>query len=235
MRYRLWLVFFSLVAPLALSGQSFELGALQEVYRGYIGEIVRVPVKFTNQTDKTLTLVIRRVSSTLGGTQKNYFCPNNDCLDQKVEDVIVRLDPRATLSDFEIALDAGLANGISSVKYMVFNRYNPSETYEFDLNFAVDERSAKDDIYTNRHIILHDVYPNPVVDYAFVNYEMMSDEVEAKIIIHNILGNAIDEYGLPSGENKVKIRAESMNAGIYFYTLYLDNEGVITRKLIVKK
>ncbi|MEX2233703.1 MAG: T9SS type A sorting domain-containing protein [Cyclobacteriaceae bacterium] len=235
MRYILWLVFFLLVAPLSLSAQSFEIGTLLEVYRGYIGETVRVPVRFTNQTDKPLTLVIRRLSSTLGGTQKNYFCPNNDCLDQKIEDVIVRIEPRGTLNDFEIALDAGLANGISSVKYLVFNRYNTSETYEFDLNFAVDERSAKDDIYASRHIILHDVYPNPVVDYAYVNYVMMNDEVEAKIIIHSILGNTIDEYSLPSEENKVKIRAESMNAGIYFYTLYLDNEGVMTRKLIVKK
>jgi hypothetical protein len=68
-----------------------------------------------------------------------------------------------------------------------------------------------------------------------VDYNIINDDIEAKIIIHNILGNAIEEYDLPAAENKVKIRAESMNAGIYFYTLYLDNEGVVTRKLIVKK
>ena len=99
----------------------------------------------------------------------------------------------------------------------------------------MEERSAKADIYSSPHIVLHDVYPNPVVDFAYVNYDMKNDEVAAKIIIHNILGNPIDEYNLPSAENNVKIRAESMNAGIYFYTLYLDNEGVMTRKLIVKK
>ena len=64
---------------------------------------------------------------------------------------------------------------------------------------------------------------------------MSTSSAEAKIIIHNILGSPIDEYSLPSAENRVKIRAESMGAGIYLYTLYLDNEGVITRKLIVKK
>jgi hypothetical protein len=234
MRYFLWLAVFSLFA-FGLRAQSFEVGALQDVYRGHIGETVKVPVRLTNQTDKPLTLVIRKLSSTLGGTQKNYFCPDNDCLDQKVEDVIVRIEPRESVSDFQIALDAGLANGISSVKYLVFNRYNPTETYEFDVNFAVEERSAKEDVYSSPHIILHDVYPNPVVDYAFVNYVVINTEIEAKIVIHNILGNPIDEYNLPSAENRVKIRAESMNAGIYFYTLYLDNEGVMTRKIIVKK
>ena len=234
MRNILWLV---LLWSFAFEGsaQSFEMGALQEVYRGYIGETVKVPVKLTNYSEKPLTLIIRRVSSTLGGTQKNYFCPENNCLDENIEDLVVRLEPQESLSNLHIALDAGLANGFSSAKYVVFDRNNPSETVEFDLNFAVEERSAKEDIFTHAHIILHDVYPNPILDYAFINYNMTSDEVEAKIIIHNILGNPIDEYNLPSAENKVKIRAESMNAGIYFYTLYLDNEGVITRKLIVKK
>ncbi|HEX8040613.1 MAG TPA: T9SS type A sorting domain-containing protein [Chryseosolibacter sp.] len=215
--------------------QSFEVGALQEVYQGYIGETVKVPVRLTNHSDKPITLVVRRIGSTLGGTQKHYFCPENNCLDQKIEDVILRLEPRESITDFEVALDAGLASGISSVKYLVFNRYNSSETLEFDLNFAVDERSSKEDIYSSPHIIVHDVYPNPVVDYAYVNYMKLNDEVSAKIVIHNILGNPVDEYNLPSEENRVKIRAESMNAGIYFYTLYLDNEGVMTRKLIVKK
>ena len=56
-----------------LRAQSFEIGALQDVYQGYIGETVKVPVRLTNHTDKPITLVVRKVSSTLGGTQKNYF------------------------------------------------------------------------------------------------------------------------------------------------------------------
>ncbi len=234
MRKILWLVYFTIFA-FEVSAQSFEIGTLQDVYKGFIGETLKVPVRFTNNTEKPITLVIRRVNYTLGGTQKNYFCPDNNCLDQKVEDFTVKIEPRETLTNFQVALEAGLANGISSVKYIAFNKSNPTENIEFDLYFAIDERSAKEDIYSSPHITLHDVYPNPVTDHAYVNYSIMNDEVEAKIIIHNILGNPIDEYNLPSSENKVKIRGESMNAGIYFYTLYLDNEGVITRKLIVKK
>jgi hypothetical protein len=224
-----------LSSAFGLSAQSFEIGALDDVYKGYIGETIKVPVTLTNHSGKPITLVIRKAGSALGGTQKNYLCPHGDCLDPVVEDYIVRLEPGQTLSDFEIALDAGLANGVSSARYEVINRHNSAETLEFNLNFAIDERSERQDIFTSPHIVLHEVYPNPIVDYAFVNYDIINEEVEAKIIIHNILGNPIDEYNLPSAENKVKIRAESIGAGIYFYTLYLDNEGVVTRKLIVKK
>jgi hypothetical protein len=234
MRKILWLTFLCFVA-FELRAQTFELGQVQEVYKGYIGETVKVPLTFTNTTDRPITLVIRRVKTSLGGTQRNYFCPKNDCLDQNVEDFLIRLDPKASLDDLAIALDAGLASGVSTVRYVVFNRYNSSDSIEFDVNFSVEERSAKADIFTHPHIILHDVYPNPVVDYAYVNYNLLNSETEARIVIHNILGNPIEEYSLPASENRVKIRAESMSAGIYFYTLYLDNEGVVTRKLIVKK
>ncbi len=234
MRKLLWSFFLSIVAS-GLAAQSFEVGDVQEIYKGYIGETVRVPLRFTNTSDKPVTLVIRQVNANLGGTQKTYYCPNDDCLDQRIEEYQIRLEPRESLTNLKIGLDAGLANGISSVKYVVFNRYNTAESLEFDVNFAVEERLAKQDIFTHPQIILHDVYPNPVVDYAYVNYDVFNQDVDAKIVIHNILGNSLDEYILPATENRVKIRAESLTAGIYFYTLYLDNEGVVTRKLIVKK
>ena len=234
MRHLLWLIFLWSLA-FELPAQSFEMGALQDLYRGHIGETVRIPLVLKNTSDKPLYLTIRRVSENLGGTQRNYFCLSNNCLDQQIADILIRLEPGQSLDNFDIALDAGLADGISSARYQVINRNNTAETVEFDLNFAVTERSSRDDVFSNPHIILHDVYPNPIVDYAYVNYQLINDEVDAKIVIHNILGNPIDEYILPSSENKVKIRAESMGAGIYFYTLYLDSEGVITRKLIVKK
>lgn len=234
MRKVLLLVCFSFFAFQA-SCQSFEIDALQDVYKGFIGETLKVPLRITNHTEKPLTLTIRRVNSTLGGTQKNYLCPDNNCLEQYVEDVNLKIEPHQTITSFQVALDAGLASAISSVRYVVFNRSNSAENVEFDVNFAVDERSGKEDVYVSPHITLHDVYPNPVTDYAFINYDILNDAIKAKIIIHNILGNPVDEYNLPSAENKVKIRAETMNTGIYFYTLYLDNEGVITRKLIVKK
>lgn len=234
MRKVYWLLLITSIAFEA-GAQSFEIGSLQDVYKSSIGETIKVPLKFTNSSEKPITLILRKINSSLGGTQKTYFCPDNSCLDQRTGDYAFRMEPQETLTTLQIALEAGLANGISSARFVVFNKYNPIENIEFDLQFSVEERSGKQDIYISPHISLHDVYPNPVTDYGFINYSVTNDAIEAKIVIHNILGNPIDEYALPSSENKVKIRAESMNAGIYFYTLYLDNEGVITRKLIVKK
>jgi hypothetical protein len=59
--------------------------------------------------------------------------------------------------------------------------------------------------------------------------------VKAKVVIHNILGKSLGEYELPNADTKIKIAIDEMPAGVYFYTIYLNNEGVFTRKLIVRK
>jgi hypothetical protein len=136
----------------------------------------------------------------------------------------------------QVALEAGLAQGLSTIKYIAFNKSNPAESFEFDLNFSIEEKAEKQHIYSSNRVVLHDVYPNPVTnDQAFVNYSILHESVKAKITLHNILGNTIEEYPLPQTENRLKIQTSTLNAGIYFYTLYVDNEGVMTRKLIVRK
>jgi hypothetical protein len=218
-----------------LKAQTFELTGQLESYKGHIGDIIKAPVKFKNISEKPVTLIIRKVNDQIGTTQKNYFCVDNACLDQKIEDYIVKVDPGQTLSSFHIALEAGLAPGVSSVKYIAYNKSNPGETLEFELHFVVDEKPEKHNIYHSRIITVQELYPNPLTDVGYMDYKITSDRVKAKIVIHNILGNPVGEYDLPAYESKVKIRTDELNAGIYFYTLYLDNEGVMTRKLIVRK
>jgi hypothetical protein len=225
------------VACLSLSftlcGQGFEVAVAQDNVKGIIGETVKTPVRFKNNTEKTITIVIKKISAQIGSTQKNFFCIDNNCLDAKVEDYIVRLEPGQTLNSIQVGIESGLVPGESSVKYIAYNRYNPSESVEFDLNFTVEEKPAKQSIYSSPQISIHDVYPNPANEYAFVDYKVFSDRIKARMVIHNILGNIVGEYELPLQESKIKIRTEEFSAGIYFYTLYIDNKGVMTRKIVV--
>jgi len=232
MKY-LWLASFILITT-TLFGQGFEMSGLQEIYRGNVGEVIKAPLKFKNTTDKTITLVIRKVNAQIGATQKNYYCLDNNCLDQKYDDILLKVEPGQTLSSLQITLEGGLAANESVIKYIVYNKQTPNDFTEFDINFSVEEKAVKQSIYASHHITLHDVYPNPVSDYAYVDYKILGDRTKARIIIHNILGNSVGEYELPVAESRIKIRTEELNAGIYFYTLYIDNEGVMTRKLVVK-
>jgi hypothetical protein len=234
MKRLLLLIWLALVSA-TLSAQNFEISGLQDAYRGSLGDLIRAPLYFKNKTDKPITLILRKAETQIGSTQKNLFCIDNNCLDQRTEDYILRIEPGQTVQNFSIGLEAGLVEGFSAVKYIVYNKSNPSETTQIEVNFIVEGRNEKSSIYTSRFITIHDVYPNPVTDYANIEYQLHDDQVKTKIVIHNILGNAVTQYELPYSEIRIKILAEQFNAGIYFYTLYIDNEGVMTRKLIVKK
>jgi hypothetical protein len=215
--------------------QGFEIAPLQENYKGSIGETIKVPLRFKNTSEKSITLIIRKVNEQLGSTQKKYFCIDNNCLDSKIEDYILKVEPGQTVTNFYVALDAGLNQNESSLRYIAYNKSNPGQSLEVDLNFNVEEKLTKANIYTSRHITVYDVYPNPAVDHANVAYKLNTDQVQAKILVHNILGNIIGEYPLTSFESMAVISTDDLSAGIYFYTLYVENEGVMTRKLIVKK
>jgi hypothetical protein len=219
----------------ALNAQSFEISELQESYKGTIGDLIKAPLHFKNNSDKAITLIIRKVDTQIGSSQKNFFCPDNNCLDQRTEDYILKLEPGQSAQNFSIGLEAGLLEGFSSVKYAVYNKSNPQDSRQIELNFVVEAKPERTHIYSSPYITIHDVYPNPVTDFATIEYQLHVDHTKTKIVIHNILGNAVIEYELPYNENRVKILAEQFNSGIYFYTLYIDNEGVMTRKLIVKK
>ncbi len=230
-----WLLSGFLFVALAASAQSFEMTGLQEAYKGAIGETIKAPLRFRNITDKPITLVVRKLQEQIGSTQKNFFCPDGNCLEEKVTDYVIRLEPGQTLASLQIGLEGGLVPGGSFVRYIAFNKSNPAHFIEFDMSFNVEEKSEKANIYESSRITIRDVYPNPTVDHAFVNYNILNDRTKAKIRVHNILGNIVGEYDLSVSENLLRIKTEELNAGIYFYTLYLDNESVMTRKLIVKK
>lgn len=219
----------------SLSAQSFEVSGVQDAYKGVIGDLIRSPLRIKNKTDKTITLVIRRVDTQIGTTQKSLFCPDNNCLDLRIEEYLLKIEAGQSIQNFSIGLEAGLAEGFSVVRYTIFNKSNPTESSTIELNYVVEGKSEKSDIYSSKYITIHDVYPNPVIDFANIDYKLHTDEVKTKIVIHNILGNTLTEYELPYLETSIKIPAEQLGAGIYFYTLYIENEGVMTRKLIVKK
>lgn len=226
---------FFVILTVSVHGQGFEVLPLQESYKGQIGELLKVPIRFKNTSDKTITLIIRKAGGELGSTQRSFFCFDNNCLDQKIEDYILKVEPGQTLTNFQVALDAGLSAGESSVQYVVFNKSQPGQLLEFTLNYSVEEKSEKPNIYDSRFITLHDVYPNPVTDNATVVYKILNDRVSARIRLHNLLGNVVADYELSPADTQLRLRVDDLSEGIYFYTLYLEGESVVTRKLIIKK
>lgn len=224
-----------LLAGLSAGAQSFDLVERTENYNANLSQTIKIPIKIKNGADKSLFYVVRLVNAELSGTQKGYFCFEKTCLEPDVTEFSKRIEGGTTLDGLYYTLETGLVTGQYQLKFEVFAKGNVQSSIKHSVNVYVEEKLTKSFVYQSKDITIHDVYPNPVVDQAFIDYKLHSESVKAKLIVHNILGSAMNTLDLPYSESKVKLQAEDLTPGVYFYTVYLDNIGVLTRKLIVRR
>lgn len=215
--------------------QSFELAETAEAYQVSPNQMVRIPVRIKNTSEKTQFYVIRVVKSDWGDTQRGYFCLGATCWDANLEEITKKLEPGETVADLNYTIESGIQAMQSGIKIEVFAKSAPHEVVGRTSTLVVEEKPGRSFVFQSREITIHDVYPNPVQDQAFIDYNVHTESVKVKIVVHNVLGKAMGEYELAFDDTRVKIQAEDLVPGIYFYTVYINNNGILTRKLIVRK
>ncbi|MEM6522830.1 MAG: T9SS type A sorting domain-containing protein [Bacteroidota bacterium] len=217
--------------------QNFEVISGNTNFEGTIGEKIKAPISIKNTSDRPIQIIFRRIEKVIGSSQKNYFCWDKECYETTTDEIPLskRINPGETSDKFESILEAGLVAGISSVKYLIYDRDDPANAIEYEVNYTVEEDLGSNTIFSSPEIIINEVYPNPVREFAIIDYNLHKEDVKAKIILHNVLGSVVGEFDLSYFETKLKINTEEFNPGVYFYTLHLDNDGVLTKKLIIRK
>jgi len=232
---KFWVV-IALLLISSLSGltQNFDLIDRQENFRASVGETLQIPLKIKNTSDKAQFYIIRKLHSDLSPSQKAYFCLEEKCLESTINEFSKRIEPGETIQ-LNYTIEGSMLSSQNSIRFQIFPKGNPQEITEYAVSLTIHEKTDKPVLFQSKDITIQDVYPNPVQDHAFVDYRIHNENVKAKLVIHNILGKPMNEYELPSSESRIKLQTEEYTSGIYFYTLYLDNNGVLTRKLIIRK
>ena len=229
-----WLLFFGgLVLVMSAHAQKFELVDKQDNYQATFSQLVKIPLKIKNNTDKPQFYVIRKVRSDLAESQKGYFCLDNNCLEPTIIEFSKRVEPEETINLY-YSIESGLLPVQNNLKFEIFPKGSPTEGIEHNVNLIVEERVQRS-LYQSREITIHDVYPNPAQDQAIIDYKISNDLVKAKIVLHNVLGKPLGDYELSAEDTRIKIQTDELPSGVYFYTLYLNNNGVFTRKIMVRK
>lgn len=235
MRLRLTIAFMILCSLNVFAQRPELINKAETSYQTQLSQVLKIPLKIKNTTDKAQFYIIRKVQGDLGGTQKGYFCLDDNCLEPGMDEFSKKIEPGQTISGLYYTLETGLVTGQNHFRFEIFERGRLSEGLEHNVSVSIDERREKSMVFQSKDIIINDVYPNPVTDYAFIDYRLINDAIKANVVIHNILGMPMGDYELPAFETSVKLFTEDLAPGVYFYTLYLDNDGVLTRKLIVRK
>lgn len=224
------------------NGQSLEIMNDDLLLQGVIGQDIRTVLKIKNVSDKPVYFNVSETNKKLGSSQNSYLCVNNDCPDRNIvgndkkdKTNIIKIMPGETNETVMLVLEAGLVQSLSSITYQVTNAQDESDFSQMEIQYEIFEPPNEGKLYSSLNVDLNDVYPNPVTEVAYFDYIIKNDSKEAKIIIHNVLGSVAGEYKLNPFEQQLKVSVEDFNPGVYFYSLYIDNEGVATKKLVVRK
>lgn len=217
--------------------QSLRIVDTSDDLTGVVGEQIRSTIKLQNTSSERIEVVASTIKSQIGSSQKSFLCADNDCSEENIVsgDTFIEILPGQTIDVYTTVLETGLVPGVGSLIYRFSNVANPDDYTDLEISISVTERTIEGVLYSSDNLELSDVFPNPVSETAVFNYQLKDNSKEAKIVIHNVLGSVAGEYILSSFENRLKVDMENYNPGVYFYSLYLDNEGVATKKLVVRK
>jgi hypothetical protein len=229
-------ILFSLIFSISSFAQKIQLIDAFEEINATSGSEINTKVKIKNISDEPVRLAVSVINSELASSQSVSLCYNGNCLDEHSNNLdIITIAPGATVSDLELRFTAGLDESESNVEYLFVNLDNPREVTAHTFNYKVRSASPNGIMYTGNGISVSNVYPNPVVDFATIDFTMENTFEDAKIVFYNVLGDKMLDIPLNRLESSIKIPADGLKVGVYFYTLYLDNKGVVTKKLIVRK
>ncbi|MDR7129365.1 hypothetical protein J2X69_001702 [Algoriphagus sp. 4150] len=234
------LIFFAwlwLLVPVLVGAQQVRVLSDGIEFRGDLGSTQRKTVILQNETSQIKTYLLKNLRGNIGSSQKVRICIGDQCYDPKrdLAKIKLTLAPGELLTDLYLDFDMGIVETRGSFDLSFVNENNLKDLFVVEARYAVNDPAIKVNEFDYKDIVLSDVYPNPSVRTAQFDYNFKNQSVKARITINSFIGNPIANYELDPERNSLAINVSDFNPGIYFYTLFLDNKNIVTKKLVVKK
>lgn len=222
-----------ILLPLRLLSQTFEINFPNEVVTSSINSNTDIPLTITNKTSEKIFLMIERSNQFLGAgqTAKLKFPSKKDAFDR----IQIEIAPNTTVDSLIIEFYSGINEISGRIDFNVINLSNTADVENFHINYDVSITRTENLLYTRDKLSVSNFFPNPAQDIATIDYFIPINEKEIKIIIQNLLGSIVAEYQLDPLDLKLTVNTKEMTPGVYFYTLFINEEGVITKKLVVRR
>ncbi|WP_130277392.1 T9SS type A sorting domain-containing protein [Cecembia calidifontis] len=204
-------------------------------FSGKIGSSQRKSLIIQNESSQTKEYSLKFLRGNIGSSQNVKICIGEKCYDPKKElgKLKITLKPNEIFTDLYLEFEMGISEVKGSFDLQFANIANVRDVFQIEAVYEVynpieDETNHKD-------ISLGSVYPNPSHRIAQIDYEFKNPNAKAKIAINSFIGNPIAEYELDPHQKTLVINVADLNPGVYFYTLFVDNKNIVTKKLVVKK
>jgi len=196
------------------------------------GEIIKY-IGVKNNTSSSLNVLVKKnYINILPGTL-NVFCWGL-CFGPEVfvSPDPISIDPGIiNVTDFSGHYDPYAVSGISTIRYTFWVDGNTNDSVCFNVNFAAYPLGLDD---LNQKTSLPNAFPNPSNYVVSIEYILPSGSQSCQVIIRNILGVIVKQEPVIKTSGKVIFQVYDLSDGIYFYSLVVNGEIAITKKMVIK-
>lgn len=198
-------------------------------------------VKLGNTENTADSIKAKRSILTMDASDSTSFCWGGVCYTTATT-IATHIDTISTGNivdystggpGFHSTFYAGPATIVRKVHYIFYDIYNPADSAGFTIQYdhtatGIDEQNTTG--------VISEAYPNPASSTVSLNYNTNSlSTAKAKINIYDMLGKEVKGIALTAQQGTVKINTDDLYAGIYFYSLVMDDKIIATKKLVITK
>ncbi|WP_296700058.1 T9SS type A sorting domain-containing protein [Algoriphagus sp.] len=234
LKFLMWLC---LMFPLFAEAQQVRVLSEDLEFSGDLNSIQRKTVILQNESSQSKTYFLKNLTGNVGSSQHVRICIGDDCFDPRKDLAKIRitLAPGELMTDLYLDFEMGIVETRGSFDLNFVNLENIRESFVVEARYDVSNPDEKIDEFDYKDLTLSDIYPNPSNRIAQLDYQLKNPNAKAKITINSFIGNPVAEYQLDPDRNSLVINVSDFNPGVYFYTLFVDNKNIVTKKLQVKK
>lgn len=229
-------VFFCVLLSISQAQSLRVMNSSNNVF-GKIGSDIEAHVSIKNVTLKPIEIIIQRTVNNISNGEESYFCLGKNCFfpSTDISTGSKTIRPGEIYDGFKSILRAGVGKSNSQITYCFINAADAKDKICTTINYQVEPLESNGLLFFNDDISVSNIYPNPINELALFDFSVKNPSIKPKIILHNVLGSVVGEYALNEYDNKLKIYTQSFNPGVYFYTLSIDNQNLITKKFVIKR
>jgi hypothetical protein len=189
----------------------------------------------TNTAASAKTYKVRRTILSMDAGDLTQFCWGGLCYGYttNTSSLTVTVNPGDTIdfveNGFHALFSAGSANVTRTVHYQFYDMADNADssgvTMRYNSVVGVSENS--------RVASISNAFPNPASAAVSLKYDLNGQSGKARIVMYDMLGKKVKDTELTDRAGTARISVAELNAGVYFYTLMVEDKAITTKKLVI--
>lgn len=202
-------------------------------------EQLKTNLHLYNLTDQDARIFVRKTNVVLPEGMNSQLCIDGFCYSEELSDsknadtpLLLKSGRFSSDDAFSGQLKTNGNKGTATVKYEFYSPDASFTPVHVTVNYTISDPLSLNHSPANE-FQLAEASPNPANEHTWIPYHIPSDINNAEIVLRNLLGNKVTTVNIDANQQSVRLDTSSLNNGIYIYSLVINNQPVMSKRLLV--